>query len=252
MNELSASASEEVRIRFPQVDAAGIVFYPRYFEMLARYFPTSPLAAMPCAFSAEFRRANRLGDDLLLSCEAGSQETDWRITGSMDGDDHFVIKPLDAPPPVPAAHRAADGGFHTEPEIIGDWSVGRNGRLLVSRYFEHLNVAIELWFERTLGISFGELHIARRIGIPTVSFRTRCRAMPAAGSHVATWIRPVRLGHRSMTFTSWFVCNDLCLAETEQVIVFVRMLEREFRTIPIPGEIRSAFEIQQADNAKEK
>ena len=66
-----------------------------------------------------------------------------------------------------------------------------------------------------------------------VQFDTHCRRLPSAGETVSTWIRPVKLGDRALTFMSWFVSGDECLVENRQVVVFVRMLEQGYESMPI-------------------
>jgi 4-hydroxybenzoyl-CoA thioesterase len=116
--------------------------------------------------------------------------------------------------------------------------------LQVSRYFELVNVSVEQWFPRALGISFHELHTVQGGGIPTVMMRTRCRKLPRAGETVTMWIRPAAIGNKSLTYTSWMVRGDECLLENEQTVVFVELTDGDFRPIPIPDGIRAGLEEQ--------
>ena len=52
-----------------------------------------------------------------------------------------------------------------------------------------------------------------------------------------------------MTLTSWLVRGDECLVENEQVVVFVRMLENGYESIPIPDDVRAAFGLQLENDA---
>lgn len=247
----TARREHVVTIRFPHVDPAGIVFYPRYFELLAGSFPDLPLSDPPFAFSLEFRKPNRLGDRVRLVFDRTSKPkdddkdnndtADWYVAGKMNDAEHFRLAPI-APDALSAdVQRIAQSSFAAAASTIGDWSLDRTGRLHLSRYFELLNMSIEEWFEDTLDMPFHELHIGRKIGIPTVRFRTHCRRLPASGDTVTVFIRAGRIGNRSMTFTSWLVRDGECLLETEQVIVFVRMQEQAYQSISIPAYIRDAF-----------
>ena len=80
--------------------------------------------------------------------------------------------------------------------------------------------------------------------MPTVVLRTRCRELPLAGESVTIWIRPTEIGEKSLKYTSWLIRGDECLLETEQIIVFVKVNGREFRTIPIPDGIRERLQEQ--------
>ncbi len=234
-----------VTIRFPHVDNAGIVFYPRYIELLHKHFPGLPIFDTPTAFSMEFRRPNRLGDklDIVSDYEAGRRE--WSVTGRMRDDVYFSVGPL-SPDSLTATKVAPAGGniFATSDITVGEWMSDRQGSMSLSRYFETLNVAVEKWFETTLDLPFYQLHVDRRVGIPTVRFRVNCQALPKAGDTVTMLVRPVRIGGRSMTFRSWLVRDDDCLVETEQVIVFVHMQENDYETIEIPKYVRDAFAAQ--------
>ncbi len=231
------SIERDVTIRFPQVDPAGIVFYPRYFEMLYRHFAGLPFESSPFAIKVQFLKPNRLGDRLQIAYQPGD---DWTVTGRMNGDVHFSVMAAEeeeGATGVPSAFRTAD-------ESIGGWQVGSGGSLQLPRYLEMLNMAIEEWFEATLELPFHELHVGRRVGIPTVQFVIRSYRMPNVDENVCMLLQPTRIGGRSMSFTSWLVQGEECLAKTEQVIVFVRMLEDGYESIPIPDYIGSAFEAQ--------
>lgn len=250
-DQITRTAEHLVTIRFPQVDAAGIVFYPRYFEMAFKNFPNVPFVHTPFAIETRFLRPNRLGDRLRLALEHNAGMSEWSLTGRMNGEEHFSIRPL--PPEEaklsPVAHQSEKAPFSTEPERVGEWTAGRDARMLMSRYFEVHNMAVEEWFEQTLDLPFHALHVGRNVGIPTVMFTTRCRELPMVGDKTNMLIRPTKLGNRAMSLTSWFVRGDECLIENEQVVVFVRMLENGYESIPIPDDIRAAFELQLKDEA---
>lgn len=235
------AAECEFTIRFPQVDPAGIVFYPRYFEMVYRSFPGLPFAAPPLAIRTRFLRPNRLGDHLDLRLEEGDN---WKVTGSMDGAEHFSMHSRALAPPTPRAHAAAADAFSTRPAAVSDWMADRSGHMSLSRYFECLNVAIEEWFEATLDTPFNALHVGRDIGIPTVQFDTNVRCLPAHGDEFSIRLSPLKLGTRAMTFRSWLICKDECHVENDQVVVFVRMLPNGYESIAIPDDISDRFQQQ--------
>jgi 4-hydroxybenzoyl-CoA thioesterase len=235
------AVEREFTIRFPQVDPAGIVFYPRYFEMVYRSFPNLPFATSPLAIRTRFLRPNRLGDQLNLRLEVGDN---WTVTGRMDGAEHFSMRALALSPPTPRAHAVAADAFSTLPAVVSDWMADRSGRMSLSRYFECLNIAIEEWFEATLSLPFHALHVGRNIGIPTVQFDTNVRCLPSFGDAFSIRLRPVKLGARAMTFRSWLVCGDECHVENEQVVVFVRMLPDGYESITIPDDVSDRFRQQ--------
>jgi len=229
-----------VTFRFPQVDPAGIGFYPRYFEMVSRCFPDAPFLVCPTAIKTQFLKPNRFGDQISISFERDSDE--WSITGRMNGNDYFSMRPLQQGAALTAdACQDLAATFKTCAERVGDWASNGNGRMHLSRYFEFLNTAIEEWFEDTLDTPFHELHVGRKIGIPTVQFNTRIRELPVSEDEVSIRIQPTKVGERSMTFKSWLVSGDQCYVENEQVIVFVRMLDDGYESMPIPDYIREKF-----------
>jgi len=235
----------ECTVRFPQLDPAGIMFYPRFFELVYRYFPDVPLAGTPFTVRTDFLKPVRLGDRLRLRCERGAVPADWAVTGLVSGEPHFRIyteAPGESMPPVPPPERT----FTTAGQPVGTWMCGPGGTMLLSRYLEILNMAIEEWMEATLGILLRDMQYVRNVGIPTIRFLTRCYELPQAGDEVHMRLWPTRVGRSAMSFTSRFQRGDSCLVENEQVIVFVRFGERDFETIPIPEDMHLLFSAQQA------
>lgn len=233
-------------IRFSHIDGAGIVFYPRYFEMLSELFADLPFTNVPFAMQTNFFKPNFLGDQLEVACETDPTSGDWTFTGRMGDAKHFSIAslPQGTAELDPSAHRPGRPAFQSDAMPVAPWTTDCSGHLQVSRYYELLNAAVEQWFPRTLATSFEEFHVARGCGMPTVVMRTRCRELPRAGDSVAIWIRPTEIGEKSLTYTTWLVRGDECLLENEQIIVFVKLNGRDFKTIPIPDEIRKRLQEQ--------
>jgi len=235
----------QLTVRFPQLDPAGIMFYPRFFELIYRFFPEVPLATTPFTVRTDFLKPVRLGDRLHLLYERGESASDWSVTGLVDGERHYRIfteEPGETMPSLsPPTHP-----FRTTGEPVGNWMCNQGGRMLLSRYLEILNMSIEEWMEDTLGMLLRDMQYVRNVGIPTVRFLTRCHELPRAGEQVHMRLWPTRVGHRAMSFTSWLVRDDTCLIESEQVIVFVRFADRDFETIPIPDDMHAAFSAQLA------
>jgi len=232
----SATAS----IRFAHVDGAGIVFYPRYFELLARHFESLSYAA-PIAINAEFRSPNRLGDRIDLILDKHSDERCWTVVGELDGVEHFRI----AAAPLETTEFAADSptlsaaGFRTPQEKVGRWQVDLRGDLTLARYYEMVNESVERWFENLLECRFSELFFERKTGIPTVRFVTRCSQLPAAGTVVEMGIMATRVGVKSLQLTSTLFGDGVALATSEQTIVFVDLNETQLRSVRIPADIRA-------------
>ena len=242
-----------VTIRFSLVDGASIVFYPRYFEMLSELFADLPFAKAPFAMQTDFLKPNYLGDELQIVYEHDSSRLKpllhrggWSFVGFKDGAEHFSMSSLPEAESLldASAHRPDKPSFQSDTIDIAPWLTDCSGHLQVSRFFELINVAVEQWFPRALALSFHELHTVHHGGIPTVVMRTRCRELPRAGETVTMWIRPTKIGKKSLRYTSWLVRGDECLLENEQTIVFVKLNGRDFQTIPIPDGMRERLQEQ--------
>lgn len=237
-----AARRRAVTIRFPQVDPARIVFYPRYFEMVYRHFPELPLEQPPFAIRTRFLKPNQLGDCLELCLTPGREAHTWRVEGQMNGEVCFSMESSRDTAAIAAECDASRSpAFETEPQTILGWIAGPNRQMQLSRYFEFVNIAIEEWFESTLEAHFHEVHVGQDVGIPTAQFMTWCRRLPDVGETVTTGLEPLRLGRKSMTFRSYLLAGDECLVVSEQVVVFVRMLAAGYETIEMPDDIRARF-----------
>ena len=229
-----------VTIRFAHIDGAGVVFYPRYFELLAQAFPELEVFEPPFAIHTEFLRPNYLGDELDVSFESDAGE--WTFRGRLSGKEHFIVKSLpDIAKEEGAAPRAA---FTTDVMAIEPWMTDATTRLQFSRYFELLSFAVEEWFADSLDMTFRKLHGEHDAGIPTVLMHTRCRDLPRLGDVVEIRIAPTKVGTASLTYTSWMLRGDECLLANEQTIVFIRREGRQFHSIRIPDALRERLQEQ--------
>lgn len=232
---------QTVTIRFSHIDIAGIVFYPRYFEILSELFSELPFATPPFGMRTDFLKPNHLGDEVRIAFDRDN----WSFTGRVDGVEHFTIKALPNDESVldAAAHRPDLPAFRSDAMLIAPWASDCTGYLQLSRFYELLNFAVEQWFDRSLEMPFRVLHSQRGWGTPTVVLRTRCRELPRAGESISIWIRPTGIGRKSLKYTCWLVRGDECLIENEQTIVFIRNGVK-FESIPIPDELRGRLQAQ--------
>lgn len=237
-------------IRFSHVDPAGIVFYPRYFELLSEKFPVLPISSAPFAMLIEFLKPNHLGDQVRIVYERNESTNAWFFSGRIEEAEYFSIRSLPATDyQVNAdAHRLDAPAFRADPVLVGAWASSADGYLQVSRYFELISAAVEQWFEETLDLPSRQLHLIGRNGIPTVRLKTRCRELPRLGDTVEMWVRPTQFGRRSIQFTTWLVRDNASLMVTEQVIVFVRMNAQGFRSEALPDTLRSRLQEQLVGN----
>jgi acyl-CoA thioesterase FadM len=237
--ESDQQAEARFTIRFPQIDAAGIAFYPRYFEMVGQCFPNLRMDEPPYEIDTRFLSPITLGSQLVL--KGTKNPAGWAVSAWNGREECFTMRSKLVASDETVGDELPDNAFETGPLPVTDWCAGTDGKLLLSRSFEFLNVAIEEWFEDTLALPFHALHVGRRTGIPTVQFVTHARKLPEVGSEFSIRIRPTRVGSRAMSFTSWLVSGHEWLIRNEQTVVFVSMLKDGFETMTIPDDVRLSF-----------
>lgn len=71
------------------------------------------------------------------------------------------------------------------------------GFVFYPRYFEMLNAAVEEWFAARTGVSFVDLHLGRRHGLPTVALESRFVAPSRLGDPLEIEIVLKKLGRSS-------------------------------------------------------
>jgi 4-hydroxybenzoyl-CoA thioesterase len=105
------SFTTEIQVRFAHVDAAGIVFYPRYFEMVNQVVEDWFEAELGTSFrdlhidgtngvpavriETDFLRPSRLGDRLRFALDVvalGRSRIDLRIVASLDGEERVRVR----------------------------------------------------------------------------------------------------------------------------------------------------------------
>lgn len=231
--------SRELVVRFAHIDAAGIVFYPRYLEMLAQSFPEVAPVEGPFTLEIAFMKPTPLGTRLTLTLVAAAPQDGWRLSGKAGDEEQFTMtwERGENLPLSPQDHHPNRPAFRSEPMRVENWAAGPGARLQVSRYYEFINTAVEQWFENELELPFSRLH-GDRAGIPTVVLQTVCAQLPRLGDDLCVWIRPARIGRSSVQFDSWLVGPRGCVIRTSQTIVFVRLKQDGSRSVSLPPDLR--------------
>lgn len=226
-----------VTIRFSHVDAAGIVFYPRYFEMLVRSFPQLAAAREQFRVDTEFMRPNKLGDRMGLTARQTS--SGLAMSGGQHGEVYFCVELSDLacvalkPPRTPA---------FTAPRFsIHAMECGPDARWHLPRYFEAINRMVEQWFA-AMQWPFSHLHSSRREGVPTVRLETRCLRLPSEGNELHFELAPLRISNRSIEFESSLYKGGECLIQTRQILVYVEHFQGGIRSRELPEPLRRALE----------
>jgi 4-hydroxybenzoyl-CoA thioesterase len=110
------------------------------------------------------------------------------------------------------------------------------GIVFYPRYLEMLNGAVEDWCDRALGADFRELHITRRIGLPTVKLQVEFAAPSRLGDLLAISIRPMKLGRSSCDLDVRFACEGEERLRAHVVLVCMDLSSH--RSTPWPADLR--------------
>lgn len=91
------------------------------------------------------------------------------------------------------------------------------------RYYELIAETIEDFFAEVIGMRFGEMHISRRIGLPTVHIETSFLAPSYCDDVLLFSLVVARLGRSSATFEITASCDGEQRLTTRQTIAQVTL-----------------------------
>ena len=115
------------------------------------------------------------------------------------------------------------------------------GIVFYPQYFVMFNGLVEDWFNEGLEISYQNVVIERRIGLPTVHLEADFRAVSAMGDQVVLSLNVERLGGRSLTLQVRCTGRDDGVLRMHAQIVLVTTSLVHHVAIDIPADIRSAI-----------
>ena len=95
------------------------------------------------------------------------------------------------------------------------------GIVFFPRYFEMLNGVVEDWFAGPLEASFRELHLARRVSVPTAAVEARFIAPSRLEDDLTFALTVTRLGGASCALRHRISAGDQLRFEATQTIVYV-------------------------------
>ena len=81
MADTDSSIARKFRVRFSQIDAARVIYYPRYLEIIADRFPEAEMDEAPFDVAIRFLQPNRLGDEIQMHLQSGPDG--WSASGSV-------------------------------------------------------------------------------------------------------------------------------------------------------------------------
>ncbi|HKX79247.1 MAG TPA: thioesterase family protein [Novosphingobium sp.] len=93
------------------------------------------------------------------------------------------------------------------------------GIVFYPRYLEMLNGAVEDWFATDLGVSFRQMHMVERFGVPTVKLDVTFLSPSELGDVLTIGITPSQVGRSSCTFTALFSAEGRDRLRAEVVLV---------------------------------
>jgi 4-hydroxybenzoyl-CoA thioesterase len=140
---------------------------------------------------------------------------------------------------VPGNGQGASATPFEAGSIVRFGDVDAAGIVFYPRYFEMLNAAIEDWFEQGLGVSFGRLHLTRRLGVPTVQLETQFKSPSVLGERLSVLLSPQRVGRSSCALTFSFVSGQIERVAGTVTIVCMDLDKRI--AVPWPDDLRTGL-----------
>lgn len=110
------------------------------------------------------------------------------------------------------------------------------GIVFYPRYFEMLNGAVEDWFAQDLGVDFKQMHLADRIGVPTVKLDVTFLSPSELGDVLTITIAPGQVGRSSCNFTALFSAEGRDRLRADVVLVCMDLEAQRSR--PWPESVR--------------
>ena len=115
------------------------------------------------------------------------------------------------------------------------------GIVFYPQYFVMFNGLVEDWCKDALGISFHELLIERRLGLPTVRLEVDFTAVSRMGDVVTLSLGIERLGQASLTLRLSCDGEDGTQRMAARQVLVLTSLDSH-RAIAMPADLRAALE----------
>jgi 4-hydroxybenzoyl-CoA thioesterase len=110
------------------------------------------------------------------------------------------------------------------------------GIVFFPRYFEMLNGAVEDWFAGPLQVSFRELHVNRRVSVPTAAVEARFIAPSRLEDELTFALTVTRLGRSSCSLRHRISAGGALRFEASQTLVYVGL---SLKPEPWPEDLRA-------------
>ena len=123
------------------------------------------------------------------------------------------------------------------------------GIVYYPRYFEMINDTVEDFFREALGRPFGEWHLRKDTGVPTVHVETSFHAPSYCDDVLMFSLRISKLGRSSATFDITAACGDERRLTAALTIAHVAV--GEMKAVPFSEALRSDLGAFLSDEKKE-
>ncbi|WP_298095414.1 thioesterase family protein [Brevundimonas sp.] len=110
------------------------------------------------------------------------------------------------------------------------------GIVFFPRYFEMLNGVVEDWFAGPLQVSFRELHVNRRVSVPTAAVEARFIAPSRLEDELTFALTVTRLGRSSCSLRHRISAGGILRFEASQTFVYVGL---SLKPEPWPEDLRA-------------
>lgn len=110
------------------------------------------------------------------------------------------------------------------------------GIVFYPRYFEMLNAAVEDYFETAIGVSFAEMHRARRLGVPTVKLEVDFRTPSRLGERLDFALAVDQVGRSSAHLRCTVRCGEVERFVARVVLVCMDL--DASASVPWPEDLR--------------
>ena len=110
------------------------------------------------------------------------------------------------------------------------------GIVFFPRYFEMLNGAVEDWFAGPLQVSFRELHVNRRVSVPTAAVEARFIAPSRLEDELTFALTVTRLGRSSCSLRHRISAGGALRFEASQTLDYVGL---SLKPEPWPEDLRA-------------
>ena len=110
------------------------------------------------------------------------------------------------------------------------------GIVFFPRYFEMLNGVVEDWFAGPLQVSFRELHVNRKVSVPTAAVEARFIAPSRLEDELTFALTVTRLGRSSCSLRHRISAGSAVRFEASQTFVYVGL---SLKPEPWPEDLRA-------------